>query len=184
MEFTDLGVAAGQQFGIQPGGDMFQLFWRDTPGHRVHAVAPTPEVIAAAGRSGALGQPSDGALKGMAMGVDQAGQHRPCQALRALRLVGGRARLHAGPAAIRAHRQQDITRPVAVQPGLRGKEALSHTAWRSCSAQCQAGSAAAAESQRPAQDQRHRGCALACTGSDTSPVAPHAHLAPVRRSGG
>ena len=184
MEFTDLGVAAGQQLGVQPGSDMLQLFWRDTPGHRVHAVAPAPEVIAAASWAGALGQPSDGALKGVAMGVDQAGQHRPCQALRPLRLVGAGARLHAFPAAIRAHRQQHITRPSAVQPGLSGKEALSHTAWRSCAAQYQAVSAAAAGSQRPAQDRRHRGCALACTGSDTSPVVPHAHLAPVRRSGG
>jgi hypothetical protein len=49
MELADLGVAAGQQLGIQLAGDGLQLLGRDAVGGRVHAVAPAPEVVRCAG---------------------------------------------------------------------------------------------------------------------------------------
>ena len=71
MEFADLGVAAGQQLGVKPGGNGLELRGRYAQGHGVHAFAPAPEVIAL--RAALLGQTGHGALESVAVGVDQAG---------------------------------------------------------------------------------------------------------------
>ena len=118
VEFTDLGVAAAQQFEVQHRGDGLQLIGRDAQGHAVHAVAPRPEVV---GRGLApLGQPGEGTLEGMAVGIDQAGQQRATQHLRA-----GRRLRHAGgdgsPTAVWADLQQHVGLPVVLRPGRPGR---------------------------------------------------------------
>ncbi len=67
-----------------------------------------------------FGQPHDGALKGVAVGVDHAGQHRTAQSHGGGLLRCGRLRRYVRPAAIRTHAQQHLARPGSVHPGLRG----------------------------------------------------------------
>ena len=137
VEFADLRVAAGQQFGVQVLGHRAHLLGRDAQRHAVHAVAPTPEVVMHA--VAAFGQAHEGALKGVAVGVHKAGQRRAGQVFGLVRR--GRVRPHLGPAAVGADAQQHVLRPGAVQPGVRrpqqrtahsGRQAISAcTSWRS-----------------------------------------------------
>jgi hypothetical protein len=122
MEIADLGVAAGQQLGIQLGRNRLELLGRDAVGRAVHAVAPAPEIVGRMGAgAAAFGQARHGALEGMAVRVDQAGQHRAGQTRGACRLLRRGAGLNALPAAVGGHRQQDVFGPCALHPGL-GRE--------------------------------------------------------------
>jgi hypothetical protein len=81
MKLAHLGVARAQQLGVKHRGDAFKLRRRDALGHGIHAVAPAPEIITgrAALPAPTFGQAGNGTLKGMAVGVDQAWQHRASQ---------------------------------------------------------------------------------------------------------
>ena len=128
VELADLGVAAGQQLCIQLAGDGFKLLGCDAVGGGVHAVAPAPEVVSErSARAAPFGQADDGALKGMAVGVDHAGQHRAVKkrGCRALLLRGvGR---DLAPAAVGRNAQQHVTRPGTGYPGLRCEELFCFT---------------------------------------------------------
>ena len=75
VELADMGVAAAQQLEVELRRDRAQLLRADAQRDRVHPVAPRPEVVAR--RVAPLGQADEGALEGVAVRVDDAGEQRP-----------------------------------------------------------------------------------------------------------
>ena len=128
MELADLGVAAAEQFGIQLAGNGFQLLGRDAVGGRVHAVAPAPEVVSdRCARAAPLGQADDGALEGMAVGVDHARQHRTNETRGGGLLLRRGVGRDLAPAAVGRNAQQHVLGPGTGHPGLRCEELLCFT---------------------------------------------------------
>jgi hypothetical protein len=185
VKLADMGVAGVQQLGIDKGRDGLELLRRDAIRRAVHAVAPAPEVVLAA--VAALGQPGDGPLEGVAVGIYQAGQHGPRQALcAALRFAWGVGH-DVAPQAVGTDREQYVLRPIAVDPGGGRQISLLFSAHaspgrprarRSSFPQVPAG-----RGWRNLPDTR-RAAAHSCTGFGTSPAAPHAHAAPDPRNAG
>ena len=132
VELADLRVAAGQQLGVQVRGHGLQLLGRDAQGHPVHAVAPAPEVVVRA--VAPLAEAHERALEGVAVGVDQARQHRASDAL-GLRGRRGAGR-DGGPAALGVHLQQHRVGPGAAHPGAGRPQPPAHAAGFHCSIVC------------------------------------------------
>ena len=127
VELADLRIAAAQQLRIQLRRHGAQLCRRDAQRHAVHAVAPGPEVVVLA--AAAFGQAGEGALEGVAVRVDQAGQHRAGQHGGLRRR--GRAGVDLGPVAVGIGAQQHGVVPAPVDPGARCPQQ------RSCGHGCQ-----------------------------------------------
>ena len=135
VEVADLRVAAPQQLHIQLGRNGLQLIGADAQGHAVHAVAPGPEVVRGPVSAGLapLGQAGKRPLKGVAVGIDQPGQHRPRQQLGAFGHLGHTA-AHLAPAAALVDAQQHLLLPAPRQPGLGGPEQPLHAGRQSSTA--------------------------------------------------
>ena len=84
VEFDDGGEAAAQKFDVKPGGDGFDIRRSQRRQEAIHDLAPGPKVVAG-GASTTFGRgiakPRHGALKGVAVDVDQAGQDGAAQTL-------------------------------------------------------------------------------------------------------
>ena len=78
VKLTDVGITTSNHFAIKPGCNGFQMIRAYTQGHAVHAIAPTPEIIARLRAE--FCQASHRPLKGMAVGVYQTRYDTPkCQ---------------------------------------------------------------------------------------------------------
>ena len=182
VELTDLGVAALQQLQVKLGRNRAQLRRADAQCHLVHALAPGPEIV----RLGLalFGQPGKGALKGVAVGIDQAGQQRAGQHGGGLGCLADPS-LHLGPAAIDTNAQHHLRLPSARQPGAGCPQqpGVSHRAASpalfaaACAARAQVPGSAGAPAARA-------GLRRPCSRTSTSPAAPHARRLAAGRSGG
>ena len=164
MELTHLGETCLQHLLVQPFRNGLQLRCIDAQGHLVHAFTPTPKIVAGVVRVLAFGQPGDGALKRMAVGVDQA-WHHAAQARGVV--VGGRAvGCDVLPMTACISLEQHRLSPTTLDPRL-------------LTPQPGHGRASKAVSGLPGS---RRVRSLACTGTGTSPTAPHECLGWVDRS--
>ena len=125
MKLADLGVAAGQQLLVELRRHIAQLLRAELERQPVHAVTPGPEIIVPG--LAALGKAGESALKSVAVGVDQAGEHRPLQTLHAIgKWTAGFDLL---PMTVSTNGERHIALPAALDPSLLGpKETLTH-AW-------------------------------------------------------
>ena len=110
VELDDRGVAALEQLDLELGRDRALLVGRDLLRERVHRVAPGPE--AGLVRAQPLGQPGQGALEGVAVQVDHAGDD---DAVDPLGVDWRRAGGDRGDVAQRLDLDQDIVRPALRQ---------------------------------------------------------------------
>ena len=106
MELDHRGVAALEQLDIQLGRDRPLLVGCDLSRERVHRVAPSPEARLV--RTQPLGQPGQGALEGVAVQIDHAGDD---DAVDPLGVSRRRARRDRGDVARRLDLDQDMVRP-------------------------------------------------------------------------
>jgi hypothetical protein len=115
VKLADLRVAAAQQLDVELRGDVTQRLGLDALRHAVHAVAPRPEIVVR--RFAPLGQAGEGALKSVAVRVDQAGQRWAGEQGR----FGRRrhADLDAQPAAVAIGFEQHRIGPTATHPRAR-----------------------------------------------------------------
>ncbi len=73
MEFADGGDAGHEHFEECEGGGGLDLFGGEGEGGVVHLLTPGPEVVVEVGCGAVFGAAADGALEGVAVGVDHAG---------------------------------------------------------------------------------------------------------------
>ena len=114
----------GQEFGVQQRSNDLELLWSHPPGDGVHARAPAPEIVPGATQVAplALGQARYGALKSVAMGIDQTRQHGTVKHSGSGAIHQRRVRRDAAPVACRIDRQENVSHPGPLDPGPRGKE--------------------------------------------------------------
>ena len=187
VKLAYLGVAARQQFGIQLAGNGLELFGRNAVGGGVHAVAPSPEVITGlVAQAAPLGQTGNGALEGMAVRIDQAGQHRAIQPECTGLLLRRRTRLHLAPGSVGCHLEQDVAFPPALHPGTVRNESVCyfiHSCSRTLPGRWRPFSLTRVECVQHVLRHRRRALPPACRGFGTSPAALHGHAPRVARSG-
>ncbi len=182
VELAHLRVAAAQQLDIQLRRHRLELIGVDAQRHAVHAVAPAPEVVVR--RLAPLGQAGKGALKRMAVRVDQTRQHRTVESLGPWR--SRRVGPHLGPGAVACHRQQHRVAPLAVEPRPRRPQQGRHRSGLRHAGPSVASSApaAAAPSARPPPTRRRtrRAPAPACSSASTTRAGSRARRVPAGRS--
>ena len=192
VELADLRVAAAQQLDIELRRDRAQRVGRDARRHPVHAVAPRPEVVGRAGGAcaAAFGEARERALERMAVGIDEAGQHRTVEPRRVGRRLGD-AGNDVGPVTVRVDAQQHAVVPAPAEPGARRPQRAAGGVGRCrvsdrhpASSRASSGSARARSAAAPpcAANRPHTAAPRACSSATSSRAGPHGGPRPDGRS--